>query len=65
MQRRKNYKKEDKWGKQKTNSKVVALNPNYTRNYIKSRQLHTLIKTQFFGIKRKKYNPMLFIGYTP
>ena len=27
MQRRKYYKKEDKWGKQKTNSKVVALIP--------------------------------------
>ena len=27
MQKRKNYKKEDKWGKQKTNSKVVDLNP--------------------------------------
>lgn len=40
------------------------LKPNYTRNYIKSRQLHTLIKRQVFGIKRKKYNPMLFIGYT-
>lgn len=41
------------------------LKPNYRRNYIKSRKLHTLIKRQLFGIKRKKYNPMLFIGYTP
>lgn len=43
---------------------MVDLNPIIYKSISSPRQLHTLIKRQVFGIKRKKIQPYAFIGYT-